>query len=611
MAAVSSPEILGAPAKLSLRGSYRFWLGLALFLLVWNGLAARYSSPFHLLHASDSTQYHLLVRNRLQGHYEVGDSAHTVRTEGLHPVWRPGLVWLEEFMARRLGSVALSAAVASSLGATLLEWLLVRLAVACFGWGAGLAALVIVLTPLGCANYYMLMAVGMGAEPWAGAAILAGLVVLVAALRQRSWSGFLLAGFLAGLAEWFRNGNHFLFAVPCAIYGLMALAGRDLRGFFMPAAAGAVFVGMIAVGGRLVPSEVDKTTMNLWHRQMEFYGDKIPNINGGPITLHLGGLRIVEGTAEDYYDYAVPHSKNVSALGYFLEHRRKIIPIYTHGLHAIIVGGASGLRDMLGNGVFACFMIQILSSLFIRQPASLHSLALAGGAVAHYLIPTALLRGDEPTQYLDVALSLFVIVAAAGVVRIVQTAQTVLAAARPAWAEAVATAHVFLLVLVLAPVVCLTVVYYQGTLNLLRHDYLQAQQEHAALDALPLEGKRVCCRNMNWFLDRNVVTVFFPYATVKELDAYARGQQINGLLLWENEPQLMFRITPYESLDQFEEALRQSRVFGPPMVSGAWHWYPIQQATEKKTTLESEPQRRDLQGAEMASPLRHDRGPFE
>src|SRR5207248_8158297 len=97
---------------------YGPWLAVALVLAVWNGLAASYASPFHLLHASDSTQYHLLVRNRLQGHYEVGDGAHTVRTEGLHPVWRPGLVWIEEALARPLGSVALSAAVAAAIGTT-------------------------------------------------------------------------------------------------------------------------------------------------------------------------------------------------------------------------------------------------------------------------------------------------------------------------------------------------------------------------------------------------------------------------------------------------------------------------------------------------------------
>src|SRR6266403_5323339 len=76
---------------------------------------------FIMGHRYDGTQYHLLVRNRLHGHYEIGDTAHTVREEGRHPIWRPGLVWIEEGLARLFGSVRSGAAAASALGTTLLE----------------------------------------------------------------------------------------------------------------------------------------------------------------------------------------------------------------------------------------------------------------------------------------------------------------------------------------------------------------------------------------------------------------------------------------------------------------------------------------------------------
>src|SRR5438067_10657199 len=97
------------------------WLLLAAFLGTWNGVAASYASPFHLVHASDTVQYQLLARNRLRGRTEVGDSALTVRSEGLHPAWRPGLVWVEEEFARRLGSVRAGATAAYALGTTRLE----------------------------------------------------------------------------------------------------------------------------------------------------------------------------------------------------------------------------------------------------------------------------------------------------------------------------------------------------------------------------------------------------------------------------------------------------------------------------------------------------------
>src|SRR5438093_1307686 len=136
------PEPIGSCPCTSTRRRLGIWAAVALVLGAWNGFAASFASPFHLLHASDSTQYHLLVRNRLHGHYEVGDGAHTVRTEGLHPVWRPGIVWIEELLARQLGSVATSAAVAAGVGTTLLELSLLWLALECCGGTAAAVAIV-------------------------------------------------------------------------------------------------------------------------------------------------------------------------------------------------------------------------------------------------------------------------------------------------------------------------------------------------------------------------------------------------------------------------------------------------------------------------------------
>ena len=85
------------------------WPTVVLVLLAWNSVVATYSSPLVMLQHHDGSQYHLLVRNRLHGHDEVGDTSHTVQGEGRNPIWRPGLVWIEEGLARWLGSVSAAA----------------------------------------------------------------------------------------------------------------------------------------------------------------------------------------------------------------------------------------------------------------------------------------------------------------------------------------------------------------------------------------------------------------------------------------------------------------------------------------------------------------------
>ena len=136
--------ILVTPFRNALRGNSSLlrpiilWCVVAALLLSWNGTLGTFASPFVMLHRYDCAQYQLLARNRLHGHYEVGDEAHSVHQEGCHPMWRPGLVWIEEALARCLGSVRKGAAAASVLGAALLE---LALPAACWRSPAGPALL--------------------------------------------------------------------------------------------------------------------------------------------------------------------------------------------------------------------------------------------------------------------------------------------------------------------------------------------------------------------------------------------------------------------------------------------------------------------------------------
>jgi hypothetical protein len=104
----------------------------------------------------------------------------------------------------------------------------------------------------------------------------------------------------------------------------------------------------------------------------------------------------------------------------------------------------------------------------------------------------------------------------------------------------------------------------------------QATAQQADLDALHLAGKRVGCCDMAWLVDQDVETRLLPYATVPELERYARAHALDGILLWDDEPSLLFRANPYGSLAAWDRALRKSAFFGPPRVSGSWRLYPVQ-----------------------------------
>jgi len=136
---------------------------MACVLSVWNGLLGLYGNPLTMTNRYDGTQYHLLVRNRLQGRYELDDTTHTVRRQGQHPMWRPGLVWVEEAIAPAAGSVGRAAVIASVVGTTLHELAILLLAYIAFGgWAAWAAFGLLLLIPLSVSSCFALMARSRG-----------------------------------------------------------------------------------------------------------------------------------------------------------------------------------------------------------------------------------------------------------------------------------------------------------------------------------------------------------------------------------------------------------------------------------------------------------------
>jgi hypothetical protein len=555
---------------------------VGILLLTWNGVAASLASPFVLNHRYDGIQYQLLARNRLHGHYEVGDTAHTVGTEGRHPMWRPGLVWIEEGLARCLGSVRTGAAAASALGTTFLELTLLWLAWSCFGRKTWLFVLIALPAPA-VSGPFLTLAVGQGPEVWAAAWIVAGLAALVVALQRRSWAWALLAGMVAGSAEWFRTGNLLLFAVPCGVYGLVALWQRDRRGFGMPVGALASFVAMATLCDWTVPSALNKTVANLWHRGIESGGPLVPGRlpDGTPITYSMANYTLVPGTAELAVDSVIRRSHDKSTLEYIREHSQEIIPAYLQSLQEAATGGFWGLRDRIGDLVLLLFAVQLLLLTCCREPGLPHTAALAGGALAHYLGPVMLLTGDQPTHYLLVAFPLFLVVAGRGAHRLVDGINAVCKRGQAVLAQPQPVPWVFVAV-GLALLIGLSAPYYRSALYLLRGFQQQTSEEQAAVDALGLEGRKVACRNMCWFVDRNVHTILLPYATVAELETYARDHRIDGILVWEKEPMPFFNANPYGSAAAFDRALQASALFGSPRASGAWRWYPVRPAASTK-----------------------------
>jgi hypothetical protein len=558
----------------------RWWCALAVLLLAWNGLLALYASPFVMLQGHDGTQYHLLVRNRLHGHHEVGDEGHTVRQEGQHPIWRPGLVWIEEGLARLFGSVRSGAAAASALGATLLELALLALARVCFGRATLLVVLACLMLPLTASAHFLRMAVGQGPEPWAAAALVAGLAVLAVALRRRSWALGLAAGALAGTCEWFRAGSYLLFAVPCAVYALPALRRRDWAASAVPALALLGFGLLTAAAGRSVASPVDKTAVALLHRLQEREGPQLLREvpDGGSLTIYLGGLVLADGAGLTNCDSAVRQASTLRAGDVLRSRRGDIIALYADSLREVVTTGFRGLRLMTGPLVLAAFVLQALLSVLRRRGADLHVLALAAGAAAHYFGPVVLLRGNDPTHYLLVVLPLVLLPAAHFPVELWQQACSWLGS-RPGLARLAVRVGRMSLAPALVGAVWVSAAFFAGALANVRDARHEADDEQRALDSLGLEGRRVACRSMAWFVDRDVQPLLLPYATVADLERYAARQRLDGLLLWQSRREPYFSLSPYGLLpDELFRALGRSEAFGAPRAAGNWRWYPVRPA---------------------------------
>jgi hypothetical protein len=556
----------------------RLWCALAALLLVWNASLALYANPYIMVQQYDGTQYQLLVRNRLHGHHEVGDSAHTVRDEGRHPIWRPGLVWVEEFLARPLGSVRLAAGLASALGTTLLEIALLWLAWRCFGRGATLLLLVALLLPNKVAVLFLVMALGQGPEPWSAAALLWGLACLVEALRRRSWGWAVLAGGVAGSAEWFRTGNYLLFMVPCLVWALAALRPWDRRAVALPLAALLAFVGTVAATGAALPSPVNKTVVNLWHRMVENGGEHVPHDfeDVGVIEMTPGGLALAPGSDEAYYDYIVREARTLSTRDFLRAHGTDVLAVYWDGLRKVITEGARGLRFLIGELALALLLAGVVVSLGRRHPGDVAALAFAAGGLAHYLGPVALLRADDPNHYVYVAIPLMLLTAAHGASRCAALGWEALSGRLPRLAGLLLRARRLTLPAVAPALLILAILFFAGSHREVRKIHREAAEQQAALDALGLEGHTVVCRNMSWFVDRDVRTVLLPYATAPQLERYALRQGSDGVLLWEGEKQVILRLSPYgEETEDLERALANSTVLGPPRASGDWRWYPV------------------------------------
>jgi hypothetical protein len=563
------------------------WIGLAGLLLAWNGLTALYASPLTLTQWYDGIQYQLLARNRLHGHDEVGDKAHTVGREGRHPMWRPGLVWIEEGLATVAGSVRGAAALASALGTTLMELAMLWLAWRCFGVRSWLVVVTAVLVPWPVGAWLLGLAIGQGPEPWAAAAILLGLGGFVEAVRRQSGIWGFGAGLVAGGAEWLRTGTTLLFAAPWLVYALVFLFQRRWKELELAAAGAAGLLIATVTAGWVVPSPVNKTVANLWHNLAENEGPLLTeNVAGvGWVTFSMGGYRIVPGTQETYNDYIVRSSREVSSREFLEGRGRVIFPLYLDRLGEALASGVWGLRWLLGDIVLGCFLFQIAMGAGVRTARShpgelsarrqIETTAFALAALGYYFGPVVLLRGAAPSHYLLLALPLFVIVAARGAVTLAEMIGALCQSRLPALAERARVRQGFALVLLAALLISLSGHYYLQVLTTLREYQDRANTAQAAVDSLQLAGKTIACRNMSWFVDRDVRTVLLPYATVPELEAYARARDIDGILVWDDETQLFFRATPYASLNEFDRAMRKSSVFAPPQVAGAWHWYPM------------------------------------
>src|SRR5262249_25669696 len=155
------------------------------------------------------------------------------------------------------------------------------------------------------------------------------------------------------------------------------------------------------------------------------------------------------------YDANVRKAQGVPGYAYLVDGVAEMASIYGRHLTEVFCGGALSVRCYLGVWLLLAFLAQIVMSVcsacFRARGADLcwadfcgpdsqsaagppgptaekwvAILALASSALLFFLGPLVLLRGDQPTHYLTVALPMFVLVAASGVVQLTEAAAAVL-----------------------------------------------------------------------------------------------------------------------------------------------------------------------------------------
>jgi hypothetical protein len=124
----------------------------------------------------------------------------------------------------------------------------------------------------------------------------------------------------------------------------------------------------------------------------------------------------------------------------------------------------------------------------------------------------------------------------------------------------------------------LSLPFYCSVWNILRDFQAASAAQQAAVDALDLHGQRVACRNMVYFVDRDVETLLLPFAPVADLADYISSHGADGVLVWEEDPMPFFKAIPYSSWVEFDRAMREHPLFDSVQVSGAWRWYRVRRS---------------------------------
>jgi len=370
------------------------------------------------------------------------------------------------------------------------------------------------------------------------------------------------------------------------VFGLAMLLRREFRQLAVVGCALLSFLCALAAGSVTNSSPVNKTVVALWHKLTEQRGyqltQEFPEV--GQVTIFFGGLELAPNGTETNYDYVVHQARDMSTWRFVADHAAEIFPEYGASLGQVVTTGARGLREMAGNAMLALFLIQMAISGFRRGETDLAVWAIGLGAWCHYLGPIVLLRGIIPVHYILVVLPFAVLLGARGLAQLTELAGDALARSLPDLAQRVRAANRFVMLLLFCPLLCLATLYYYGTVNKMREFWLSAEEDRAALQELHLEGHKIACRTMVWFIDSDVQTILLPYAKVEDLTKYVHSTETDGILLWRPEEKRHAYLcrSAYPSWDDFRQSLEKSQFFESPRVAGSWHWYPLRKAAFEK-----------------------------